>query len=80
MLSKPLITSLLFSHITLYMKKQLNFTLAISSTNEPKSYNEACTQPEWIKAIEKEIQVLQLNKTWDLAPLPKGKTAIDDKP
>jgi len=26
--------------------------------------------------MEKEIQALQLNKTRDLAPLPKGKTAI----
>jgi len=26
--------------------------------------------------MEKEIQALQLNKTWDLTPLPKGKTVI----
>lgn len=46
---------------------------------EPASYVEAATNPLWIAAMEKEIQALNANETWDLVPLPKGKKAIGSK-
>ena len=46
---------------------------------EPKSYEEAAKKPEWIQAIQKEIEALNNNNTWDLVDLPAGKRAISSK-
>ena len=59
--------------------KHLRYTLAISTNNEPSTYAEAKTNPEWTKAMEKEIKALQDNHTWFLTQLPPGKTPIGCK-
>lgn len=54
------------------------FTL-LSITNEPQTFEEAVTIPEWKQAMLKEFDALNANHTWDLVPLPKGKRPISCK-
>ncbi|KAL8090596.1 hypothetical protein AgCh_039879 [Apium graveolens] len=60
-----------YSHYT-FMAQQ-------SAITEPSCYVEASHNPLWISAMQKEIEALQKNKTWDLVPLPKGKKPIGSK-
>ena len=55
--------------------------LATSSETlqEPSNYTEASSKPEWIEAMNKEIQALVTNNTWDLVDLPSGKKPIGNK-
>uniref|UniRef100_A0A803LXK8 Reverse transcriptase Ty1/copia-type domain-containing protein n=1 Tax=Chenopodium quinoa TaxID=63459 RepID=A0A803LXK8_CHEQI len=46
---------------------------------EPYSYNQAKEHPEWIEAMNKELEALDANNTWDLTDLPPGKRAIGCK-
>ena len=55
------------------------FLINIILNKEPKSYPQAMKSVEWRDAMTKEIQVLESNNTWDLCPLPKGKSAIGCK-
>ncbi|KAL8155975.1 hypothetical protein AgCh_001144 [Apium graveolens] len=50
-----------------------------STITEPACYLEASKHPLWISAMQKEIDALQKNKTWDLVPLPQGKKPIGSK-
>ena len=59
--------------------KHLRYTLAISTNNEPSTYAEAKTNPEWTKAMKEKIKALQDNHTWFLTPLPPEKTLIGYK-
>ncbi|XP_047249564.1 uncharacterized protein LOC107877840 isoform X2 [Capsicum annuum] len=47
-----------------------SYLLAFSCVAEPQSYQDACSDPKWIAAMQEEIQVLEANKTWILVPLP----------
>lgn len=62
------LNSLPKSHITLLAHQSL--------IKEPTCYQEASTNPLWIEAMNKEIQALEENQTWELVPLPKGKKPI----
>lgn len=46
---------------------------------KPTLYQEAFTDDNWIAVMDKEIQALQNNQTWDFVILPKGKKAISCK-
>ena len=46
---------------------------------EPLNYTEAASKPEWVLAMQKEIQALHDNETWELVDLPKGKKPIGNK-
>lgn len=50
-----------------------------SHISEPSSYKEAAQNPLWQEAMQKEILVLETNKTWDLVDLPSGKKPIGCK-
>jgi len=39
---------------------------------EPTSYSQASLHPGWQEAMEKELEALELNKTWEVVPLPSG--------
>ncbi|XP_021722373.1 uncharacterized protein LOC110689848 [Chenopodium quinoa] len=51
----------------------------ITQVSEPVSYFEASRHPSWVKAMQKEIDALTANETWELVPLPKGKKPIGCK-
>ena len=55
------------------------FISCISALSEPATYLEAAQHPEWVKAMQKEIEALNANHTWEVIDLPKGKKAIGCK-
>jgi len=52
---------------------------AFSTHVEPKSFKEAACDPNWVNAMQLEIQALEDNHTWDLISLPVGVHAIGSK-
>ncbi|KAL9225890.1 hypothetical protein vseg_001766 [Gypsophila vaccaria] len=52
------------------------FLAAISVETEPTSFKEAVKNPKWRKAMEEEIEALEVNNTWTIEDLPPGKSAI----
>jgi len=46
---------------------------------EPHTYLEASQHAGWQAAMDKEIEALIANETWELVPLPAGKKPIDCK-
>ncbi|KAL0406494.1 UNVERIFIED_CONTAM: Retrovirus-related Pol polyprotein from transposon RE1 [Sesamum latifolium] len=57
----------------------ISFVASLSILQEPRSFAEAVTHPEWRDAMKHEIQALEKNHTWRLTPLPAGKNAIGCK-
>jgi len=51
----------------------------VAKTHEPRSYNEAKTDPEWRESMQKEFQSLLDNGTWELQELPPGRKVIKTK-
>lgn len=47
--------------------------------HEPKSYKVASQDPQWVHAMQCELDALHQNNTWDLVPLPPHKKAIGSK-
>ncbi|KAL2923679.1 Retrovirus-related Pol polyprotein from transposon TNT 1-94 [Bienertia sinuspersici] len=56
-----------------------SFLSSVCEYKEPKSFKEASTKPEWVEAMQKEIDALNKNNTWTFVDLPKGKKAIGSK-
>lgn len=56
-----------------------SFLFNLQTVKEPTSYKEACSYPEWVKAMEAELTALEENKTWILTSLPEGKRPIGNK-
>ena len=50
--------------------------LFASSISIPKSQREAPSYPTWRQAMIDEICTLQSSGTWDLVPLPQGKSVV----
>nr|GEU39707.1 ribonuclease H-like domain-containing protein [Tanacetum cinerariifolium] len=46
---------------------------------EPKSYEEAALDKNWVQAINEEMHALYENNTWDLVELPRNRRAIRSK-
>ena len=55
------------------------FISKIYVLTEPATYFEAAQHPEWVTAMQKEIEALTANNTWEVTDLPKGKKAIGCK-
>ncbi|KAL2932969.1 Retrovirus-related Pol polyprotein from transposon TNT 1-94 [Bienertia sinuspersici] len=51
----------------------------VMTSFEPSCYSQAKQYPEWVAAMEKELQALEANDTWELTSLPPGKKAIGCK-
>jgi len=47
--------------------------------SEPQTYEEACQHLGWQLAMQKKIQALIDNDTWEIVSLPAGKKVIDCK-
>ncbi|KAG8499473.1 hypothetical protein CXB51_005963 [Gossypium anomalum] len=57
----------------------LNVAKDINANQEPSNYSEAvsCEDSEkWMFAMQKEMESLHKNRTWDLVKLPKGKKVV----
>jgi hypothetical protein len=53
--------------------------LALSSTIEPNSFEEAIKDKFWNKAMDEEMDQIDKNDTWELVPRPKNKNVIGTK-
>lgn len=53
-----------------------DFLDKIFITHEPSSYNQAKSNPNWIKAMNEELNVLKLNGTWEIVPKPSDRKVI----
>ena len=70
------------SHFVAYDKFSSShraYLATITSGDEPRHFSHAVQDPRWCEAMEKEISALEANNTWDLRPLPPGKTALGCK-
>ncbi|KAJ4821290.1 Pol [Rhynchospora pubera] len=52
---------------------------AFVSQLEPKSFKEANVDPNWIVAMQEELNQFERNQVWKLVPLPSGKQVIGVK-
>ena len=57
----------------------MQVTTADQVVTKPQTYKEACKHPGWQLAMDKEIQALIENNTWEVVTLPTGKRPIDCK-
>lgn len=55
------------------------FIHTLSSHHTPRSIDEAFADPNWVRAIEEELEALEKNNTWKLVPLPAGKRQVGCK-
>ncbi|GJZ59512.1 hypothetical protein Tco_0615328 [Tanacetum coccineum] len=52
------------------------FTTELNKAFEPKTYWQACKEQHWIEAMNKEMDALYGNDTWDMTELPSDRKAI----
>jgi hypothetical protein len=53
-----------------------SFLASIHCLFEPSSYKEAIFDPLWQQAMDEELSALHKTDTWDLVPLPPGKSVV----
>jgi len=53
--------------------------MCLNSEQEPKTYQEAMTQPHWQEAVQLEIFALMENQTWEVIPTPPSVKPIGCK-
>ncbi|XP_074356385.1 uncharacterized protein LOC141696098 [Apium graveolens] len=65
---------------TAYFSPKHSFFLAqIAQHKEPRTFARAVLDPQWILAMNKELDALESNNTWELVTLPLGKQTIGCK-
>ncbi|KAK1433709.1 hypothetical protein QVD17_10624 [Tagetes erecta] len=55
------------------------FVTNLNKSSQPKNFKEASNDPNWINAMNVEMQALLKNNTWELSDLPKGRKPIGCK-
>ena len=60
-------------------RKRVHEELCLISQVEPKSLDEACKDDHWIQEINKEVDQIVKNETWEVVPKPKEKNVIGIK-
>ncbi|XP_021974751.1 uncharacterized mitochondrial protein AtMg00820-like [Helianthus annuus] len=55
------------------------FTAILDKSCEPKTFNEAYNDPNWVSAMNEEMEALHRNYTWDLVDLPAGRSVVGCK-
>jgi hypothetical protein len=59
-----------------YSSSFTSFLASIHCLFEPSSYKEAIFDPLWQQAMDEELSALRKTDTWDLVPLPPGKSVV----
>jgi hypothetical protein len=59
-----------------YSSSFTSFLASIHCLFEPPSYKEAILNPLWQQAMVKELSALHKTDTWNLVPLPPGKSVV----
>ncbi|XP_031257396.1 uncharacterized protein LOC116115383 [Pistacia vera] len=59
-----------------YSSSFASLLASIHCLSEPSSYKEAILVPLWQQAMDEELSALHKTGTWDLVPLPLGKTVV----
>lgn len=68
------------NHIDIDSSQFNHFAFQVTSqSHEPAFYHQAKGNPYWEDAMDKELQALKANDTWDIVKLPKGKKPISCK-
>ncbi|GKC69852.1 putative RNA-directed DNA polymerase, partial [Tanacetum coccineum] len=55
------------------------FVCDLNKSIEPRTYKEAIIDDNWVNAMNKEIEALNKNHTWDITELPSGRKPIGCK-
>lgn len=55
---------------------QLDLVANMSIIHEPRNYDEAKLDPAWQQFMQREIEALEKNNTWELTELPQGKPVV----
>ena len=53
--------------------------VAFLSMTEPKNFEEASQEDNWIRAMNEELDQIEKNNTWELVPRPEDKNVIGSK-
>lgn len=61
---------------TRYSSSTYNVLYAFVSLVEPKNIKEALLEPDWIAAMQEELEEFKRNDVWRLVPKPDGPTII----
>lgn len=61
------------------MPSNVTFLAAISCHNQPTSYSQVVTDPQWQATMASEIAALEKNHAWTLTHLPPRKKPIGSK-
>lgn len=62
-----------------FSANHIAFMDVVLDSIEPKHFKDAARIKEWCEAMQKEIEALEANHTWDITDLPPGKRAINCK-
>ncbi|WCJ28653.1 Retrovirus-related Pol polyprotein from transposon RE1 [Euphorbia peplus] len=62
-----------------YTPHYKTFLVNLAKIPEPSNYYTASKNPNWVTAMDKELQALEGNDTWVVTDLPEGKKAITSR-
>ena len=62
-----------------YSSSFTSFLASIHCFSEPSSYKEAILDPRWQQAMDEELSPLHKTGTWNLVPLPLGKSVVSGR-
>nr|GFC94076.1 putative reverse transcriptase, RNA-dependent DNA polymerase, Gag-polypeptide of LTR copia-type [Tanacetum cinerariifolium] len=68
-----------FANHTWLSFENYGFISNINISFEPKSYEEAALDKNWVQAMNEEMEALHENNSWDLIELPKNRKDIGSK-
>ena len=66
-------------NLTLVPPTHIAALTALEEFPEPANYEQVAKHPGWVEPMQKEIQALQINNTWEEVTLPPHKRAISCK-